>query len=146
MKRAVTVLQNVGIEATEKKMTKGKTWMISPIADGSPNDDDVNDDVNDDVANDDDVKATSSFTSSYREALSHRGAPPKPSSNDDDGDAQQCFSVPVSRSHFREENRETEKQATKDNSGFTSSTSSFAPENRLSAQCLGSPVLEYGND
>ncbi len=124
MKRAVTVLQSVGIEATEKKTNKGKSWMISPIVDNSPKGDDASDDVGDDVAKSDDVNSTSSPTSSLDETLFHKDARPQSPKSDDGDDVHPCLSVSVSPSHFEKEKEKSEKDGIKENIGFTSSPSS----------------------
>jgi len=120
LKRAVTVLQNVGIEATEKKTKKGKAWSIGEIVHDSPK----GDDVGDDVAKGDDVELTSSPTSSPNEALFQKGATPKTPKGDDGDDVQAYLSFPVSPSHLEKVKEKNEKSGKKENIGFTSSPSS----------------------
>jgi hypothetical protein len=120
LKRAVTVLLTVGIEATCKKEETGKVWTIRATTDKAPNPDDVADDVeqNDDVA--DDVAPTSSAT----QAQPSNDETKKPENPDDADDVQPSYSFSVSRHQKKEEKSESDIASLEDYSASTSSASS----------------------
>jgi hypothetical protein len=120
LKRAVTILHNVGIEATCEKKENGKVWTIKKIGDEGPNPDDVADDV----GIPDDVKATSSATSSVENVNRDKGLSAKSAKPDDPDDVNPCLSYLPPLAYLRSKEAETAKTGAKDNIGFTSSTSS----------------------
>lgn len=128
LKRAVTILHNVGIEATSVKKENGNVWTIKITNSDDPNDKAPNpDDVPDDVRIPDDVKATSSGTSSAENTKQGKGLQPENAKPDDADDVDPHLSCLPSPAFFRSKKAktaETVQTSAKDNTGFTSSTSS----------------------
>jgi hypothetical protein len=120
LKRAVTVLQNIGIEAVCEKKENGKVWTLKSASDNKPNPDDVADDVE----GTDDVEATSSATSSAVDPIQSKAKTKFKPNPDDADDVNPLLSPPAIRERERKEEETQEKADKKDNSGFTSSTSS----------------------